>query len=185
MWEFGLGLVIIIVNLLITVFTIKIDFFPSKLAYLCGLAFGIACAGFQLLAGRLANARLNLLPEEAHDRMRKLLATRSVLVLALIQLAVGTMAFAHAFSGLYVWTCGEKVTASYDITRVYWNYSRYKRCYNHDLDGLDSYTNAAFAPCLPMAFKAGSKLLFYGRASALGFKYDDFSGEIDGSPPPH
>jgi hypothetical protein len=182
---FRLALGVVVANLLISVFTLKIDFFPSNLAYQCGIAFGAACAVFQLFAGRVANARFEQLSEETRDRMRGFLTTRKVALLALIQLLVGTAAFARGISGLYVWVAGEKVIASYTISRVYWNYSRYRRCFSHELEGLDSYTNITSAPCLSAALKAGSKMVFRGRKAALGFKYYDFSGEIDPTPPPH
>ena len=171
----GAALALCMVNLLIVVSTLKIHFFPSRLAWQWGLAFGVACAGYQWFAGLFTRAHLEEISETARDRIRGSLSTRSVLVLTLTQFLLGIFGFAHGISGLYVWTAGEKTVVSYEVTRVHWNSSRYKRCYQHDLEGFGTYSNSAFAPCLAAELKAGTTLAFRGRKSSLGLKYDDFS----------
>jgi hypothetical protein len=178
----GLSLGLFGVNAVLAISTLEIDFFSSRLAYLWGFAFGGACAGYHLFAGLFARARIDQIPERARERMRGSLTMKSVLVLTIAQFFVGTAAIARGVSGLYVWTAGEQVVVTYEVKRAHWNDRRSKRCYEHELEGLDAFTNATSALCLDVELKAGTKLVFRGRQSSLGLKYDNFSVAPDSVP---
>jgi hypothetical protein len=178
----GLSLGLLAVNLMLAIFGLNIGFFSRWPAYLYGFAFGIACASYQLFAGLYARARIEQIPETIRDRIRGSLAMKTVLVLTIAQFFLGTAAIARGVSGLYVSTAGEKTVVTFQVKRVHWNSRRSQRCFEHELEGLDAFSNATSALCLDVELKAGTKLIFRGRQSSLGMTYDQFSVAPDSDP---
>ena len=177
-------------NLAIVFGTISLDFIPSRLTLLLGVAYGAACAACHVGAAGFAEARLAQLSEYRRRRLGGFLNKRVVGVIAMIQLGLGTAAFISGIAGVSTWMFGSEANVAYTIresrgtslhaeaTRLF---LRRAACGTHELRELTRWQNA-FGPCLDQSLPPGARIAFHGESSALGLRFMSIEVEAAGKP---
>ena len=173
----ALGL--LLANLAIIFGAIPLDFIPSRLTLLLGVAYGAACAACYVGAAGFAHARLAQLSEYRRRRLGRFLNTRVIGAIAMVQLGFGTAAFISGIAGVSTWMFGHEARVAYTVresrgtslhaaaTRLF---LRRAGCGTHELDELTRWQNA-FGPCLEQSLAPGVRIAFHGESSALGLRF--------------
>ena len=170
---------LLVVNLAIVLVAIRLDFIPSRLTLLLGVAYGAVCAACYVGTAGFAHARLAQLSEYRRRRLRGFLSTRVVGIVAMVQLGFGTAAFIGGIAGVSTWMFGAETEVAYTVresrgtsvhataTRLF---LRRAACGTHELGELTRWQNA-FGPCLDEALAPGARIAFHGQSSALGLRF--------------
>ena len=173
----ALGL--LLANLAIIFGAIPLDFIPSRLTLLLGVAYGAACAAGYVGAAGFAQARLAQLPECRRRRFGGFMNIRVIGVIAMIQLGLGTGAFIGGIAGVSTWMFGHEASVAYTVresrgsslhaaaTRLFLGRAD---CGTHELGELTRWQNA-FSPCFDQTLAPGARIAFHGVSSALGLRF--------------
>jgi hypothetical protein len=184
----ALGL--LIANLAIICGTIFLDFIPSRLTLLLGVAYGAACAACYVGAAGFAEARLPQLSEYRRRRLGGFLTTRVIGAIAMVQLGLGTAAFISGIAGVSTWMFGSEVKVAYTVresrgtslhaaaTRLFLHR---EACGTQELGELTKWQNA-FGPCLDQTLAPGARIAVRGESSALGLRFMSIAVEAAGKP---
>jgi hypothetical protein len=184
----ALGL--LLTNLAIIFCAIPLDFIPSRLTLVLGVAYGAACAACYVGAAGFAQARLADLSEYRRRRLGGFMNIRVIGVIAMIQLGFGTTAFISGIAGVSTWMFGHDASVAYTVreprppslhaaaTRLF---LRRADCGTHELGELTRWQNA-FGPCLDGIVAPGARIAFHGESSALGFRFTSSAPLAAGKP---
>lgn len=184
----ALGL--LLANLVIIFGGIPLDFIPSRITLVLGVAYGAACAACYVCAAGFAEARLAQLSEYRRRRLGGFMNIRVIGVIAMIQLGLGTTAFVSGIAGVATWMFGHETRVSYTVresrgtsvhaaaTRLF---LRRGSCGTYELGELTRWQNA-FGPCLDRALAPGARIAFRGESSALGLRFTSSAPLATGKP---
>jgi len=173
------ALALLFANLAIIFGASPLDFIPSRLTLLLGVAYGAACAACYVGAAGFAQARLAQLSEYRRRRLRGFMTTRVIGVIAMIQLGCGTAAFISGIAGVSTWMFGRETNVAYTVresrgtslhataTRLF---LRRAACGTRELGELTRWQNA-FSPCLDQSLAPGARIAFHGKSSPLGLRF--------------
>jgi hypothetical protein len=175
---YSIAIWLMVVNLAITFGTVPIDFIPSRLTLLLGVAYGALCAAYLVGAAGYAHKRYGQLSDSQRARFGASLAKSSIGIIAVLQLGMGTAAFINGVGGVSTWLFGRPMEVRYTVREATWvNHRDAPRlfggsspCSGYELRELTAWQND-FIPCLGGGFEPGARLLFRGLSSPLGLKF--------------
>ena len=176
-----------VVHLAMTIATVPIDFIPSRLTLLLGVAYGALCAAYLVGAAGYAHKRFAQLTDSQRARFGGSLAKSSIVIIAVLQLGMGTAAFINGVGGVSAWLFGRPAEVQYTIREAAWVnrraatrlLGRPSTCSAYEFSELTAWQND-FIPCLDERFQPGSRLLFRGYSSPLGFKFTSVDARSGG-----
>jgi hypothetical protein len=176
-----------VANLAITFGTVPIDFIPSRLTLLLGVAYGASCAAYLVGAAGYAHKRHAQLTDSQRARFGASLAKPSIVIIAVLQLGMGTAAFINGIGGVSTWLFGQPAEVRYTVRETTWLSHRSATrlfggaspCSGYEFRELTAWQND-FIPCLDEEFQPGSRLLFRGFRSPLGLKFISVDAQSGG-----
>lgn len=175
---YSIAIWVMAVNLAVTLATVPIDFIPSRRTLVFGTAYGAICAAYLVGAAGYAHKRFAQLTDSQRARFGGSLAKSSIVIIAVLQLGMGTAAFVNGAGGVATWLlgdAGERIFTVREETAVSRGvaarlFGEPAACSRYRLSELTAWQNN-FVPCLEARFPPGTHLVFRGFRSMLGLKF--------------